>query len=57
MVWTCVEERRCCPIRGATISCYKVTGKRKRGQPKRIWRWQVEEVIGKIDFKKEDAYH
>ena len=35
---------------------YEVAGKRKRGRSKRTWRRQVEEEIGKIGLKKEDAY-
>ena len=33
----------------------EVSGKRKRGRPKRTWRKQVEEETEKIGLKKEDA--
>ena len=33
----------------------EVSGKRKRGRPKKTWRKQVEEETEKIDLKKEDA--
>ena len=33
----------------------EVSGKRKRGRPKKIWKKQVEEETEKIDLKKEDA--
>ena len=33
----------------------KVTGKRKRGRPKKTWKKQVEEETEKIGLKKEDA--
>ena len=33
----------------------KVSGKRKRGRPKKTWKKQVEEETQKIGLKKEDA--
>ena len=33
----------------------EVTGKRKRGRPKKTWKKQVEEETEKIGLKKEDA--
>ena len=33
----------------------EVTGKRKRGQPRKTWKKQVEEETEKIGLKKEDA--
>ena len=33
----------------------KVSGKRKRGQPRKTWKKQVEEETEKIGLKKEDA--
>ena len=33
----------------------EVSGKRKRGRPKKTWRKQVEEETEKIGLKKEDA--
>ena len=33
----------------------EVSGKRKRGQPKKNWKKPVEEETEKIDLKKEDA--
>ena len=33
----------------------EVSGKRKRGRPKKTWRTQVEEETEKIGLKKEDA--
>ena len=33
----------------------EVSGKRKRGRPKKIWKKQVEEETKKIGLKKEDA--
>ena len=35
---------------------YEVAGKRKREQPERTWRKQMEEEIVKIGLKKEEAY-
>ena len=34
---------------------FEVSGKRKRGRPKKTWKRQVEEETEKIGFKKEDA--
>ena len=34
---------------------FKVSGKRKQGQPKKTWKKQVEEKTEKISFIKEDA--
>ena len=34
---------------------FKVSGKRKRGQPKKTWKKQVEEETEKIGLKKENA--
>ena len=34
---------------------FDVSGKRKRGRLKKAWKEQVEEEIGKIGWKKEDA--
>ena len=34
---------------------FEVSGKRKRGQPKKTWNKQVEEETEKISLKKEDA--
>ena len=34
---------------------FEVVGRRGRGRPKMMWRWQVEEHINKIGLKKEDA--
>ena len=33
----------------------EVSGKRKRGRPKKTWRKQVKEEIEKIGLKKDDA--
>ena len=33
----------------------EVSGKRKRGRPKKTWKKQVEEEIEKVGLKKEDA--
>ena len=33
----------------------EVSGKRKRGRPKKTWKKQVEEKTEKIDLKEEDA--
>ena len=33
----------------------EVSGKKKRGQPKKTWKKQVEEETEKIGLKKEDA--
>ena len=33
----------------------EVTGKRKRGRPKKTWKKQVEEETEKVGLKKEDA--
>ena len=33
----------------------EVSGKRKQGRPKKIWKNQVEEQMDKIGLKKEDA--
>ena len=34
---------------------FEVSGKRKRGRPKKTWKKQVEEETEKIGLKKEDA--
>ena len=34
---------------------FEVSGKRKRGRPKKTWKNRVEEETGKIGLKKEDA--
>ena len=35
--------------------CFKVEGQRRRGQPRKTWKNQVEDGIRKIGLKKEDA--
>ena len=37
------------------VLCFKVEGQRRRGQPRKTWKNQVEDDIRKIGLKKENA--
>ena len=60
-LWTCTEvwyghvlRRDDDSVLGVALNL-EVTGKRKRGRPKKTWKKQVEEETEKVGLKKEDA--